>query len=458
MKAFARFLCVLSLAAFCVACGGGGGGGGAAVAPPPPPPPPSTGPAPFSLSRDGPTLYTIDRESGNSLGTVAISLPGEIIQGGRGLATSPVTEELFAVLSVDDVAGILNIRRLLTTIDPVSGIATKISESKVGRAGALAFDNSGTLYSGESANTGAGFENRLYVLDTVTGERTEFMPIANSEGGIALALNPLDGQIYHLSGSIVFDDNVGTPVFEKIDTTSMTRTAIPLSGVDMGHVRAMSFGPDGNFLVVATYEQFGPNQSSGRFFRLTPDGVATLLGSMNHISKGVAFVPPVLTVGVNGLAAACSGSNNCPDDAVTRAQMAMFLERGMRGNDFVPPPATGNTFLDVGASDFAASFIEQLFMDSITGSCGGNNYCPNDNVTRAQMAVFLLRAEHGAGYMPPAPTGIFGDVDLAYWAAGWIDQLAAEGITTGCGGGNYCPDNPVTRTQMAAFIERTFGR
>jgi DNA-binding beta-propeller fold protein YncE len=267
-----------------------GGGGGDAVMPPDQP---SPGPNPLSLSRDSATLYTIDRASGGSLSNVTISLPGEIIQGGRGLATSPVTEELFAVLSVDDAANIMNMRRLLTSIEPVSGMATQIGVGQVGRGAALAFDNSGTLYSGESANTGAGFANRLYVLDTVTGQRTEFMPLANSEGGIALALNPLDGQIYHLSGSIIFGANVGTPVFEKIDTTSMMRTAIPLSGVDMGHVRAMSFGPDGNFLVVATYDQYGPDQSSGRFFRLTPDGLATLLGSMNHISKGVAFKPPV---------------------------------------------------------------------------------------------------------------------------------------------------------------------
>jgi hypothetical protein len=392
------------------------------------------------------------------MSSVAITLPGEIIQGGRGLATSPVTEELFAVLSVDDVAGILSIRRLLTTIDPVSGTVTKISENKIGRASALVFDNSGTLYSGESANTGAGFANRLYVLDTVTAERTEFMPLANSEGGMALALNPLDGLIYHLSGNLVFDADVGTPVFEKIDTSSKTRTAIPLSGVDLGHVRAMSFGPDGNFLVVGTYNQYGSNQTSGRFFRLTPDGEATLLGSMNHISKGVAFVPPILSSDISSTTGNCGSGDHCLEDAVTRAQMAVFLERGMRGSDFVPPSATGNTFLDVGASDFAAGFIEQLFMDSITGGCGGNNYCPNDSVTRAQMAVFLLRAEHGAGYIPPVPIGVFGDVDLAYWAVGWIDQLAAEGITSGCGGGNFCPDDPMTRTEMAVYIERTFGR
>jgi len=73
------------------------------------------------------------------------------------------------------------------------------------------------------------------------------------------------------------------------------------------------------------------------------------------------------------------------------------------------------------------------------------------------MAVFLLRAKHGSGYSPPAATGVFSDVPLSYWAVHWIEQLAAEGITAGCGGGNYCPENQVTRDQMAVFLVRTFG-
>jgi hypothetical protein len=137
--------------------------------------------------------------------------------------------------------------------------------------------------------------------------------------------------------------------------------------------------------------------------------------------------------------------------------MAVFLERGMNGSSYSPPGATGNVFLDVGAGDFAASFIEQLYADGITAGCGNNNYCPADEVTRAQMAVFLLRAKHGAGYSPPAATGAFNDVDLGYWAVHWIEQLAAEGITVGCGEGNYCPEDPVTRAQMAVFLVRTFG-
>jgi probable HAF family extracellular repeat protein len=154
----------------------------------------------------------------------------------------------------------------------------------------------------------------------------------------------------------------------------------------------------------------------------------------------------------------CGNGNFCPEERVTRAQMAVFLERGMRGHDFIPRAARGNVFADVAAEDFAAAFIEQLSADSITGGCGGNNYCPSDPVTRAQMAVFLLRSKHGATYMPPPPSGTeFGDVDSSHWAVAWIEQLAAEGITSGCGGGNFCPGQSVSRAQMAVFMVRTFG-
>jgi hypothetical protein len=158
----------------------------------------------------------------------------------------------------------------------------------------------------------------------------------------------------------------------------------------------------------------------------------------------------------SGITAGCGNNNYCPDEPVSRAQMAVFLERGMRGSDYAPPAASGNVFLDVGVNDFAASFIEQLASDGITAGCGNNNYCPDATVTRDQMAVFLLRAKYGSSYSPPAATGVFNDVDLGYWAVHWIEQLAAEGITAGCGNDNYCPSDPVTRAQMAVFLVRTF--
>ena len=159
----------------------------------------------------------------------------------------------------------------------------------------------------------------------------------------------------------------------------------------------------------------------------------------------------------SGITSGCGGGNYCPENIVTRAQMAVFLERGIRGSDYSPPAAAGNVFLDVDASNFAASFIEQLFADGITAGCGNNNYCPDAEVTRAQMAVFLLRSKFGSAYMPPPPNGVFNDVPIGSFADAWIEQLAAEGITAGCGNGNYCPEDPVTRAQMAVFLVRTFG-
>jgi hypothetical protein len=136
--------------------------------------------------------------------------------------------------------------------------------------------------------------------------------------------------------------------------------------------------------------------------------------------------------------------------------MAVFLERGRHGGWFEPPAATGNVFTDIGPDSYAASFIEHLAGDRITSGCGQNRFCPDRTVTRDQMAVFLLRSKYGSSYTPPAPSGVFNDVPVEYWAAGWIEQLAVEGITGGCGNNNFCPNDSVTRDQMAVFLVRTF--
>lgn len=168
---------------------------------------------------------------------------------------------------------------------------------------------------------------------------------------------------------------------------------------------------------------------------------------------------------VQGLYAAeitsgCGAGAFCPNSNVNRAEMAVFLLRGQRGPEFAPPPATG-IFTDVATTFWAAPWIEQLYRDGLTGGCSSNplQYCPNSNVNRAEMAVFLLKAKYGAGYTPPPATGDFADVPVSFWAAPWIEQLAAEGITSGCGTNplRYCPNDPVTRWQMAVFLVQTFG-
>jgi hypothetical protein len=148
----------------------------------------------------------------------------------------------------------------------------------------------------------------------------------------------------------------------------------------------------------------------------------------------------------------------CPEATVTRAQMAIFILRGVHGSSYIPPAATGTVFTDVPLGTFAADWIEQLASEGVTAGCGGGNYCPDATITRAQMAIFLLRGEHGSSYAPPVATGtVFGDVPLGSFADAWIEQLAAEGVTSGCGGGNYCPDANVTRAEMAVFLVRAFS-
>ena len=163
-------------------------------------------------------------------------------------------------------------------------------------------------------------------------------------------------------------------------------------------------------------------------------------------------------IAVKGISSGCTPTEYCPDHDVDRAQMAVFLLRAEHGQNYVPPAATGTVFDDVPATHWAAAWIEQLASEGITGGCGGSNYCPGDPLSRAQMAVFLLRAKHGQNYVPPTATGtVFGDVPATHWAAAWIEQLASEGVTSGCDASDYCPDASLTRAQMAVFIVRTFG-
>lgn len=165
----------------------------------------------------------------------------------------------------------------------------------------------------------------------------------------------------------------------------------------------------------------------------------------------------------NGVTTGCSTEplDYCPDQPVTRAQMAAFLERALHGSMYTPPAGTMAVFADVPLSNWAVDWITQLYADGITTGCLASplSYCPDRPVTRAQAAILLLRARHGASYAPPdvgLGTG-FGDVSIGYWAAAWIKQLSAESITSGCGDGNYCPDDPLTRAQVAKFLVLTFN-
>lgn len=149
----------------------------------------------------------------------------------------------------------------------------------------------------------------------------------------------------------------------------------------------------------------------------------------------------------------------CPENSITRDQMAVFLGRAIHGTTYNPPPATG-IFADVPANYWAAAWIEQIYNDGVTGGCSTNplRYCPLTGMTRDQMAKFMVKSMHGSSYVPPAPAGIFADVGTGYWAASWIEQLFKDGITDGCSMVPllYCPTASLNRAQMAKFLTLAF--
>jgi hypothetical protein len=176
----------------------------------------------------------------------------------------------------------------------------------------------------------------------------------------------------------------------------------------------------------------------------------------NDVPVGHAFYAEIGKLSARGITLGCGDGNFCPDDVVTRQQMAAFIIRAL--GDFNPPLPAQQRFADVPLANPFYSFIEQMAVRQITLGCGGGNYCPGDAVLRDQMAAFMIRALHPPGYIPPQPAQQrFLDVPPGNPFYAHIEEMAARQITLGCGGGNYCPAQPVTRGQMAAFLVRAFN-
>jgi hypothetical protein len=132
----------------------------------------------------------------------------------------------------------------------------------------------------------------------------------------------------------------------------------------------------------------------------------------------------------------------CPDDDLTRGQMASFLARA-----FVLPTAEGDRFVDDAGSVHEFD-INRIAQAGISLGCGPDTFCPDQRVTRAQMATFLVRALG----IPLVPIDHFVDDHEAD-----INAVAAAGVTHGCGADSFCPDSPVTRGQIAALLRRALA-
>ncbi|HTR04468.1 MAG TPA: S-layer homology domain-containing protein [Thermoanaerobaculia bacterium] len=235
-----------------------------------------------------------------------------------------------------------------------------------------------------------------------------------------------------------------------------------LAGADvkLGGISATGVSVNSYISISAASPALAPGTANDLVVTNTDNTTGTLLkafvADFLDVPNGQQFYTFVTTLVSNGITAGVGGGLYGVNDDTLRQQMAVFILKGKHGLCFTPAPCHG-AFADVPCPSTFADWIEAMAAEGITGGCGGGNFCPQTPVRRDQMAVFLLKGEHGSAYAPPHCAGMFTDVPCPSTYADWIEQLANEGITGGCGGGNYCPANPNTRGQMAAFMVKAFS-
>ncbi len=170
------------------------------------------------------------------------------------------------------------------------------------------------------------------------------------------------------------------------------------------------------------------------------------------VAKGSVERGPVMTALTSSQTDAGGCHANDVGKPIWGQDLVDFFDLGI-----VPPPATG-TFADVPSTHTFYADIEWLAAEGITKGCNPPDntlFCPDDSVTRGQMAAFLVRALH----LPAAGSAGFADTSGSTFEDD-IDRLAAAGITKGCNPPTndlFCPNDYVTRGQMAAFLARALN-
>lgn len=164
------------------------------------------------------------------------------------------------------------------------------------------------------------------------------------------------------------------------------------------------------------------------------------------------FATEIEWLAATGTTRGCNPPGNdrfCPEQSVTRGQMAAFLNRALN----LPSGGT-SPFGDDNGTTFETD-ISAIASAGITAGCNppaNDRYCPDGLVTRAQMAAFLVRALD----LPAGPPGAFTDDDGLVFELD-IEALAASGVTRGCNppaNDRFCPNRAVSRAEMAAFLYR----
>jgi regulation of enolase protein 1 (concanavalin A-like superfamily) len=147
-----------------------------------------------------------------------------------------------------------------------------------------------------------------------------------------------------------------------------------------------------------------------------------------------------------GITLGCAPRRFCPDERLTRAQMASLIARALSLT-----PQGGVPFGDVSRTSPHAGNIAALASLGVVKGCDPQHYCPGRSVSRAQMASVIAR---GFGLTANGSHPGFRDVNGGVHEPA-IRALADAGISLGCGDGRFCGEQPVSRAQFASLLHRT---
>jgi hypothetical protein len=182
---------------------------------------------------------------------------------------------------------------------------------------------------------------------------------------------------------------------------------------------------------------------------------------------GNPFFDAVNVLRLWGITSGCGPATFCPNDTITRSQMAIFMVRAMLG-DPCPnntPCSTGftyttaATFTDVLSTDMAFPYVQKLRDLGVTFGCSPTTFCPADPVLRSSAAILAVRGKlkplFGDGFTYPA-TPYFTDTPASVGTFPFIQKLTELGILSGCNATQFCPNQALTRQEAASLIVRAF--
>lgn len=304
---------------------------------------------------------------------------------------------------------------------------------------------------------------KTYTMGPVGYTGTRMTVLTTGTDGLFYVLSVRDGDDPVLdANSEVVVDQAGIEVY-RIDQRSSVCGQLPEASPCFGIVAAITPYPAVPATFPGPYAHFHP---AGTDFAIEGVTVMVADGGSGRLSVTVegglsgsglfiddddsVFESDIEWAALQGITRGCNpptGDRFCPDDSVTRGQMAAFLVRTLG-----LPKSSADAFTDDAGSVFQAD-INALAESGITRGCTPTAFCPDGPVTRGQMAAFLTRAYE----LDPSAVDAFTDDAGSVFQAD-INALAASGITRGCTDTTFCPDDLVTRGQMAAFLRRASSR